>query len=112
MKVSFEPRLYGSKSVMSLGDSTIKVPPYLGVPRLSHQFPVTEVVVVEVVVIGLVIVEVVVVFVVVVVLLVVVVVVTLEVVFVVQEASNIAATSNMLKPNQINLFFNFLLLLI
>jgi hypothetical protein len=86
------------------------VPPYCGVPRLSHQFPVTEVVV-GVVVIGLVVVVVVVILVVDVVILVVVVAVVLEVVFVVQEASSIAATNKMLKPNQINLFFNYLLLL-
>ena len=90
------------------------VPPYVGAPRLSHQFPVTAVVVEGVVVTGLLVFVVVfiAVFVVVVGLLAVVVVVILEVVFVVQEASNIAATSNMLKPSQINLFFNFLLLLI
>jgi hypothetical protein len=33
---------------MSVGVSRIKVPPYFGVPRLSHQFPVLVVVVVTV----------------------------------------------------------------
>jgi hypothetical protein len=49
-----------------------------------------------------------VVFVVVVVVVVAVVVVVVDEVFVPQDASNMAATSKKLKPNQINLFFVFL----
>ena len=80
------------------------VPPYCGVPSESHQFPATVVVVAVVVVTGAV------VFVVdvVVVVLVVVVDVVVDEVFVPQDASNMAATSKKLKPNQINLFFVFL----
>jgi hypothetical protein len=44
----FELLRYGSKTVMSPGIETTIMPPYWGVPRLSHQFPV-EVVVAEVV---------------------------------------------------------------
>jgi hypothetical protein len=36
--------LYGSKFVMSLLLQRVIVPPYCGVPRLSHQFPVLVVV--------------------------------------------------------------------
>jgi hypothetical protein len=88
--------------------STI-VPPYCGVPRLSHQFPAAAVVVGVVVVTGAVVVVGAVVLVVVVVLVVLVVVVV-DAVDVEQDASNIAATRRKLKLNQINLFFNFLLL--
>ena len=85
------------------------MPPYCGVPRLSHQFPVA------VVVVGIVVVAVSEV-VVVVVLAVVDVVLVLDVVDVgvdvdvAHEASSIAVTSKKLKPNQMYLFFNFLLL--
>jgi hypothetical protein len=88
---------------MSLFKSRTIVPPYVGLPRLSHQFPVT-VVVVAVVVGGVVVVDVVVVDVVVGGVVVVDVVVDVA-----QDASNIAATSKKLKPNQINLFFIFCL---
>jgi len=80
------------------------------VPRLSHQFPVAVVVVTVVVPVGGMVyigvdddvvigvdddvsVE-----------------VELEVVDAEQDANNIAATNKKLKPNQINLFFNFSLL--
>ena len=46
---------FGSQNIGSLESLTIKVPPYCGVPRLSHQFPVLEVVTVtaaEVVTVG------------------------------------------------------------
>ena len=82
------------------------VPPYCGVPSESHQFPAAVVVVAVVVVTGAVVFVVVVLVVVVVVVVVVMVVV--DEVFVPQDASNIDATSNKLKPNQINLFFVFL----
>jgi hypothetical protein len=86
-------------------------PPYCGVPRLSHQLPVE--VVVTAVVVDCVVVPVVLTIDVVVVL----VVVTIEVVDVgvdvvvddLQDANNIAVTINKLKPNQITLFFNFIL---
>ena len=88
------------------------VPPYCGVPSLSHQFPVVvEVVAVVAVVIGG---EVVLVVVVEVALVVDVVVdVGLDedvVVDVAQDASSIATTIKKLKPNPINLFFIFQLL--
>jgi hypothetical protein len=93
---------------MSCGICRVIVLPYSGVPRLVHQFP-TAIVVVGVVVPAAVVVAVVLV----VVLILVLVVVVRDVdddVFVVQDASNIAVTSKKLKANQINLFFNFLLL--
>ena len=95
---------------MSCFSRRVNVPPYCGVPRLSHQFPVVVVVVTSVVT-GVVVddevdmvvgddfvVE-----------------VGVDVVFevgvdVVQEASSIAAAIKTLKLNQINLFFNLLLL--
>jgi hypothetical protein len=86
------------------------VPPYVGAPRLSHQFPVTAVVVEGVVVIAAIVV------VLVVALMVVVVDGGLDVdvvVDVLQDTSNIATPSKILKPNQINFLFNsysFLLL--
>jgi nitrate/nitrite transporter NarK len=80
------------------------IPPYFGVPRLSHQFPVAAVVV-ELVVPVLVVVPAVVFVVEVTVVLVIVVVVVDVAVFVVQDASSKAATSNKLKPNQIDLLF-------
>ena len=87
----------------------VSEPPYCGTPRESHQFPVTLVVVTVVVggdeVVVLVVVDVVFVVDVVDVELDVGVVVDVE-----QDASSIAATSKKLKPNQINLFFNLLLL--
>jgi hypothetical protein len=61
-----------------------------------------------VVVVAVVVVTGAVVFVVVVVVVVAVVVVVVDEVFVPQDASNMAATSKKLKPNQINLFFVFL----
>ena len=83
-------------------------PPYVGVPRLSHQLPVTGVVV-AVVVGGAVMLVVVVVNVGMVVVVDVDVgedvVVELE-----QDASSTAATNKKLKPNQINLLFIFFLL--
>jgi hypothetical protein len=98
----------GSKAGTSLSLRRVIVPPYCGVPRLSHQFPVAVVVVV-VVVDGAAV-------------LVVVVDVSMDVVVdvdvdvgvdvvldVAQDASNIAATIKKLKPNQINLFFIFYL---
>jgi len=96
---------------MSAALRIVIVPPYCGVPRLSHQLPAIVVVVVAIVVGA----------VVAVVLVVVDVFVSVDVVDdvavdvlvdVVQDAINIAAISKKLKPNQINLFFNFLLLLI
>jgi hypothetical protein len=42
--VTVSPR-YGSKLVISLFIRRVIVPPYCGVPRLSHQLPVVEVVV-------------------------------------------------------------------
>jgi hypothetical protein len=86
-------------------DRRVIVPPYCGVPRLSHQLPF--VVVVVVVVGGVVVFVVVVVDFVVIVF--VVVDVGVDVVDLAQDASNIAATSKKLKLNQINLFFNFYL---
>jgi hypothetical protein len=35
---------FGSQNIGSLESLTIKVPPYCGMPRLSHQFPVLDVV--------------------------------------------------------------------
>ena len=35
---------FGSQNIGSLESLTIKVPPYCGVPRVSHQFPVLDVV--------------------------------------------------------------------
>jgi hypothetical protein len=93
---------YGSQLVISESARIVIVPPYCGVPSESHQFPAAVVVVAVVVVTGAV------VFVVVVVVVVAVVVVVVDEVFVPQDASNIAATSKKLKPNQINLFFVFL----
>ena len=89
-------------------DRRVIVPPRCGVPRLSHQLPV---VVVVVVVVGGVLLDVVVVVVDVDVVVIVFVVddVGADVVDVAQDVSNIAATSKKLKPNQINLFFNFYL---
>ena len=81
----------------------VMVPWYVGVPRLSHQFPAAVVVVAVVVAVA------VVAFVVVVVLVVVVVIVVVDVVFEVQDASNIAATSKTLRLNQINFVFNLFL---
>jgi len=87
----------------------VKVPPYCGVPRLSHQFPAAVVVVVEGVVVTLVAFVSVVVAVVVLVVVDVVFVVDgeldVDVVDVAQDASSIAAIIKKLKPNQINLFF-------
>jgi len=54
------PEYHGSKATMSLEYEITKSPPYCGLPRLSHQFPVTAVVV-AVVVVGVVVVVVVVV---------------------------------------------------
>jgi hypothetical protein len=88
------------------------VPPYVGAPRLSHQFPVTAVVVEGVVVIAAVVIG----AVLVVALMVVVVGGGLDVdvvVDVLQDTSNIATPNKILKPNQINFLFNsysFLLL--
>ena len=94
---------YGSQLVISESARMVIVPPYCGVPSESHQFPATVVVVAVVVVTGAV------VFVVDVVVVVLVVVdVVVDEVFVPQDASNMAATSKKLKPNQINLFFVFL----
>jgi hypothetical protein len=93
---------YGSQLVISESARMVIVPPYCGVPSESHQFPAAVVVVAVVVVTGAV------VFVVVVVVVVAVVVVVVDEVFVPQDASNMAATSKKLKPNQINLFFVFL----
>jgi hypothetical protein len=93
---------YGSQLVISESARIVIVPPYCGVPSESHQFPAAAVVVAVVVVTGAV------VFVVVVVVVVAVVVVVVDEVFVPQDASNMAATSKKLKPNQINLFFVFL----
>ena len=93
---------YGSQLVISESARIVIVPPYCGVPSESHQFPAAAVVVAVVVVTGAV------VFVVVVVVVVAVVVVEVDEVFVPQDASNMAATSKKLKPNQINLFFVFL----
>ena len=93
---------YGSQLVISESARIVIVPPYCGVPSESHQFPAAAVVVAVVVVTGAV------VFVVVVVVVVAVVVVVMDEVFVPQDASNMAATSKKLKPNQINLFFVFL----
>jgi hypothetical protein len=80
------------------------VPPYVGVPSESHQFPDV------VVVVGVVEVAAVVLTAVAVVVVVVVVVVDVSVdtvVDVAQDTSSIAITNKKLKPNQINLFFNF-----
>ena len=93
---------YGSQLVISESARMVIVPPYCGVPSESHQLPAAVVVVAVVVVTGAV------VFVVVVVVVVAVVVVVMDEVFVPQDASNMAATSKKLKPNQINLFFVFL----
>ena len=88
------------------------VPPYCGVPRLSHQFPV-EVVVTAVVVdcaVELVVMPTIDVDVVLVVVIIEVVDVGVDVVVdELQDANNIAVTINKLKPNQITLFFNFIL---
>jgi hypothetical protein len=81
------------------------------VPRLSHQFPVAEVVVVAVVVVILVAV-VVEVLVVVGVILVVVLDVDFDVDVLAHDASSIVATSKKLKPSQITLFFIFISILI
>ena len=51
---------YKSQAVISLFIRRIIVPPYCGVPKLSHQFPVAAVVVVVVVILAAVVVEVVV----------------------------------------------------
>ena len=79
------------------------VPPYCGVPSLSHQFPVVAVVV-GVVVLVLVMVDVV--FVVDVVDVFDVFIDVEVVVDVAQDATSIAAAIKKLKPNQITLFFN------
>ena len=79
------------------------VPPYFGVPRLSHQFPVAEVVV-EVVVVTVVVDTVFVVDVVDVGLDVVVVVDVDVVVDVAQDATRIEATIKQLKNNHANFF--------
>ena len=89
------------------------VPPYCGVPRLSHQFPVAEVVTAVVGDNAVVLVAILVlVLVAVLTVLIVVVVVDVDVDVVVdelQDASSIAAIIKKLKTNQINLFFNFIL---
>jgi hypothetical protein len=96
---------------MSVAIRKIIVPPYCGIPRLSHQFPVTAVVVgVVVVTIAAVVVEVAVLVVVVVVVLVVAEIDVVDVFNVEQDDNSIAATRKKIKPNQINLFFNFVLL--
>jgi hypothetical protein len=83
------------------------VPPYCGVPSESHQFPAAVVVVGVVLVTAVVVVTGAVVWVVVVFVVVVVVgIVVVDVVFEVQDASNIAATSKTLTLNQINFVFN------
>jgi len=89
----------------------VNLPPYCGVPRLSHQLPV-EVVVTAVVVSCDVVLVVLAIDV-----GVVLVVLTIEVVDAgvdvvvdeLQDANNIVVTINKLKPNQITLFFNFIL---
>ena len=98
---------YGSQQLMSEGSQMVMVPWYVGVPRLSHQFPaavvVVGVVVATAVVVGVVALEVVVVGEVVVCVVVDVVVDEL------QDASDIAATSKTLRLNQINFVFNLFL---
>ena len=98
---------------MSLFVRMVMVPPYCGTPSLSHQFPVA-VFVTGVVVIMVVVVDVEVgldVKLVVDVGMDVVLDGVFEVVFdVAQDESRIAVTIKKLKHNQVNLFFNFLLL--
>jgi hypothetical protein len=89
---------------MFVGENRINVPPYVGVPSLSHQFPVT-VVVVEVEVGGAVVVVVVVVFVVVVVVVVDVGVDVVVVVVLLQDAKTIDATMRQVSAIQIAPFF-------
>jgi hypothetical protein len=84
-------------------------PPYCGAPRESHQCPVVVVVLVSDVVSGSVLVIVVMAVVCDGVVLVLVVAVVVVVGLVLHDASSIAVTSKKLKPNQINLFFNFYL---
>ena len=100
--VAFAPVVYGSQFTRSVLTRIVIVPPYVGVPSESHQFPDV------VVVVGVVKVAAVVVVVVAVVVVVVVVDVSVDaVVDVAQDTSSIAITNKKLKPNQINLFFNF-----
>ena len=61
------------------------VPPYVGVPRVSHQFPTAALVVTVVIVFD----------------------VDVGVDDLPQDENNITASREKLKPNQINLFFNF-----
>jgi len=95
---------------MSLFTRRVIVPPYWGVPSLSHQFPLTAVVVAVVETIVEVVAIVVVVEAADVVLVVDVadVIMDVDVVDVEQDASNIA-TSRKLKLNQKTLFFNLFL---
>jgi hypothetical protein len=77
-------------------------PPYVGVPSESHQFPVA------VVVVGMVVAAVAIEGVVMLVVVVVVVDISVDaVVDVAQDASSIATINKKLKPNQLDLFFNF-----
>jgi hypothetical protein len=99
--------LYGSKVKGLLFIRSVIVPPYCGVPRLSHQFPVTVVVVGEVVVAVVTVVIVLVLVVVVFVAVVVDVGVDVDVFDVAQDVSIIAATIKKLKPNHTSLFFNY-----
>jgi hypothetical protein len=89
---------------------SVIVPPYWGVPNLSHQCPEIGEVVTEVVITA---VELVATVVATVVFVVVTwdAVVVVEEVFVVHDASTIAATIMQLSPSQTNRFFKFLLLL-
>lgn len=88
------------------------MPPYCGVPRLSHQLPVAVLVVAVVMgdVVVIVTVEDVVILVVDVVVIVFVIDdVVVDVVDALQDVRSIATISKKLKPNQINLFFNLYL---
>lgn len=104
------PVAYGSHCTMFAVCETVIVPPYCGIPRLSHQLPVALVVTVEVIAVGVVVVgtTALVVDVVVEIIVVVVDVVTFVVVDAVpQDASSSAATNTKAKPNQIILCFTF-----
>ena len=93
---------------------TVIVPPYCGIPRLSHQFPVALVVVTDVAVAEVVVGDITALVVVVVVMTIVVVVVVVAFVVVdalPQDASRIAATNTKDKLTQIILCFKFHLLL-
>ena len=99
--------MYGSQTEGSLVMGIVKVPPYCGMPSLSHQCGAPTVVEAEVVVVVTdVVTEVVLVVVVEVVCVVVEVVVVVSVDVVPQDASSIAVTSNRLRLNQITLVFN------